>query len=355
MLLKHCGKLMMLCQYQFSMRILKSCLFVISCLPCVSQAHESDLVAPMAEAVNAYLASLDEAQLKQTQYPLASELRNDWDYVPRERKGLPWAAMTPEQKHLSKQAFVIAFSESGHTKAKGVISSELILWERAGESEYRNPENYFVTVFGKPSKTESWGLAIEGHHLSVNITVVDGYEVFVTPSFFGSNPDVHDSGPFAGKRPLAAEADQALKLMSLLNEAQTAQATFSKKTLKEIITRSKPKVEPLKKVGLYAADMNEAQRQQLLVLIKEYLGRYRAPIADDDLAKIKTAGFEKIQFAWAGSTEQGKPMYYRVQGPTFILEYANVQNKGNHSHSVWRDFENDFGYDALKQHIETEH
>lgn len=327
----------------------------LCCLPGVGQAHESDLVAPMAEAVNAYLESLDEGQLKQSQFPFDSADRSDWHYVPKERKGLSWAAMTAEQLHLSKQVFVIAFSESGHAKAKGVIAGENILWEKSDHSEFRNPKKYFVSVFGTPTTTGSWGVAIEGHHLSVNITVVDGHEVFVTPSFFGANPDVHDQGPLKGSRPLAGEADQALKLVSMLDEAQFAQAKFSDKPLKEIITQADRKVVPLAEVGLSAAKMNEAQRSQLLVLIREYVGRYRAPIAEDDMVKIESAGIEKIHLGWAGSTTLGERMYYRVQGPTFLLEYANVQNKGNHAHAVWRDFENDFGYDALKQHIAHEH
>ncbi|MGJ8641515.1 MAG: DUF3500 domain-containing protein [Opitutaceae bacterium] len=318
-------------------------------------AHERDLVAPMAEAVNAYLESLDPNQLARAQFSFDSDVRSDWHYVPKERKGLAWAAMSPEQKHLSKQAFVIAFSESGHTKAKGVISSERILWEQSDESEYRNPENYFVSVFGTPGGNQSWGLAIEGHHLSVNITVVDGTEIFVTPSFFGSNPDLHDRGPFEGKRPLAAEADQAITLLSMMDAAQASQARISKKSIKEILTRAKPRVKALENSGVAAADMTEPQREQLRALILEYVGRYRAPIADDDMQKIDAAGFDKIFFSYAGAMEGGKPMYYRVQGPTFLLEYANVQNKGNHSHSVWRDFENDFGYDALKHHIEEAH
>ena len=198
-------------------------------------------------------------------------------------------------------------------------------------------------------------MRIEGHHLSINVTVVDGHEVFVTPSFFGANPNVHEEGPFASERPLAGEADQALKLISLLNQAQLAEVIFSEKPPKEIITGADRKVAALVEVGLSAAVMSEAQRQQLLRLIREYVGRYRGPIAQDDMAKILSAGIENIRFGWAGSTLLGQPMYYRVQGPTFLLEYINVQDQGDHAHTVWRDFENDFGYDAFRQHLADEH
>ncbi|HAV14440.1 MAG TPA: hypothetical protein DCX06_13260, partial [Opitutae bacterium] len=324
-------------------------------LPATTHAHESDLIEPMAAAVTAYLDSLDGAQLKQTRVPFTSQQRSDWHYVPKQRKGLPWAAMTPEQKHLSKQVFVIVFSESGHDKAKGVIGAEHVLWERSGRSKYRNPENYFITVFGEPSTTKSWGVAIEGHHLSINLTVVDGHEVFVTPSFMGSNPDRYTHNESMQKRPLAAEADQALKLIAMLNTEQLSKAKISEDPIREIITRGDRKVAAFAPSGLLAAEMTREQVDQLRVLILEYVARYKTLIADDDMGKIDAAGFEKITFTWAGSKEQSKPMYYRVQGPTFLLEYANVQNEGNHSHSVWRDFENDFGYDALKRHIEESH
>ncbi|MGC6424131.1 MAG: DUF3500 domain-containing protein [Lentimonas sp.] len=321
----------------------------------LASAHERELVKPLADAVRAYLESLDDEQLNKTQFSFDSKQRADWHYVPRERKGLPWAAMTPEQKLLSKQPFVLAFSELGHEKAKGVIMAETVLWEADGRSEYRNPENYFVTIFGQPSEAGSWGFAIEGHHLSVNITIVEGERIYVTPSFFGSNPDRFRHKELGEKRPLAGEADQALKLIEMFDEAQQAVANISDKPLKEIVTRADRIVAPLEATGLLASKMTKAQQAQLRVLITEYIGRYRAPIADDDMQKIDEAGFEKVSFLWAGAGVPGKPLYYRVQGPTFLLEYANVQNGGNHSHTVWRDFKNDFGYDALRAHLEAEH
>lgn len=337
------------------MRFFNCFLCVICSFVCAVQAHESILVPSMVTAAGAYLSSLDSAQLKQSQLAFTAEARSDWHYVPKARKGLSWAAMTPEQKHLSKQLFVIAFSDSGHAKAKGVIAGERILWERSDLSEMRNPENYYVTIFGNPQLDGSWGASIEGHHLSANITVIDGQEVVVTPSFFGASPDRHDRGPFEGSRPLKAEADEALKLLAMCDTQQLSKVRISEKPIREIVTLADRKVVPLDFVGLPVSEMTQEQVAQLRILIQEYIGRYRAPIAEDDLQKIEAAGIEQIHFAWSGSTKLGQPMYYRVQGPTFLLEYANVQNNGNHSHSVWRDFENDFGYDTLKQHIETEH
>jgi hypothetical protein len=90
-------------------------------------------------------------------------------------------------------------------------------------------------------------------------------------------------------------------------------------------------------------------------LIEEYATQMSAEPALDRLEKIQKAGIEKVHFAWAGEAERRKPHYYRVQGPTFLIEYDNTQNNANHIHSVWRDFAGDFGRDLLREHIKSDH
>ena len=107
--------------------------------------------------------------------------------------------------------------------------------------------------------------------------------------------------------------------------------------------------------GLAASDMTAEQRKQVVQLVREYVFNLRPELARQDMQKIREAGIRKIHFAWAGSLEPGKGHYYRVQGPTFILEYDNTQNNANHIHCVWRDFTNDFGEDLLKQHYQAAH
>jgi hypothetical protein len=337
------------------MPILLSAVCLILCFSSGLHAHESDVIKPMAQAFTAYLNSLDTEQRLKTHLPFDANSRYDWHYVPKDRKGLSWKQMTAKQQQLSKEAFILALSEAGYRKVQGVLAAEEILWELSGQSEFRNPQHYYVTVFGEPSTEGSWAASLEGHHLSINLTVIDGHEIFVSPSFFGSNPDHHDSGPFAGKRPLGGEADQAPQFFAMLDQEQQAKALIAEAPIREIITRAEPRVAALEATGLSANSMTVEQRAQLRRLIFEYLGRYRAPITEDDLQKIDAAGFENIHFACAGRMQPGQPMYYRVQGPTFLLEYANVQNGGNHSHTVWRDFASDFGYSALKDHLEAAH
>jgi hypothetical protein len=112
-------------------------------------------------------------------------------------------------------------------------------------------------------------------------------------------------------------------------------------------------INPLSPSGLDAAAMSAAQRDLLMKLLDVYIGKMAGDIAEDRLTRVRKAGVEKIGFAWAGETERGKKHYYRVQGPTFLIEYDNTQNDGNHIHSVWRDFNGDFGRDLLREHLRS--
>lgn len=313
-------------------------------------ASEREAAEALATAAQDFLSVLDTAQRESALLPFSDSARFDWHFFPkRNRKGLSLADMTGAQQASYWSFLETVLSESGTSKAKGVIAAEAILWEQSNRSDSRDPKKYFAVFFGEPSKGADWGASFEGHHLSINLTVVGGSEVYVTPSFFGANPDESPEGA----RPLAGEFDQALALLKMLDAGQREAAIGSGRT--SIITGAKQRVSPMDYAGLAASSMTEAQQTGLMNLIKEYVGRYREPFAKDDLQKIREAGFGKIHFFWIGGLARGEPVYYRVHGPTFVLEYANAQNGANHSHTVWRDFENDFGYDALKHHLETEH
>ena len=159
-------------------------------------------------------------------------------------------------------------------------------------------------------------------------------------------------GPRQGLRVLAAEEDLGRELVKSLTADQQKTAIITNVAPKEIVTSNLRKINPLTPAGLTAAQMTAPQRALLERLIKEYLGRVRPEVADADWAKIQKAGFDKIGFAWAGAIEPGEGHYYRVQGPTFLLEYDNTQDHANHIHTVWRAFDNDFGEDLLKEHYE---
>ena len=245
-------------------------------------------------------------------------------------------------------------SDRGYTKATNImLVIELVLKDLENGAARRDSGLYYVTIFGQPGPT-AWGWRVEGHHLSLNFTVRGDEVLGVTPSFFGSNPAEVQRGPRQGLRVLGAEEDLGRELVRSLNEEQRKVAVIAATAPSEIITGNSRKANPLQPEGIGASDLTSKQQDALRTLIHEYVFRYRTELAEQDMKKIQQAGFEKIHFAWAGPIEPGQGgHYYRVQGPTFLLEFDNTQNNANHIHTVWRDFENDFGEDLLRKHYET--
>jgi hypothetical protein len=193
----------------------------------------------------------------------------------------------------------------------------------------------------------------------VNITLHGGKIIASTPLFMGANPHRVMSGPFEGMRVLGAEEDMALNLVKSLNQEQLKVAVIAAEAPSDIITSAERRVNPLTPEGLPVSSMSPEQAKILFELVQEYVYRVRPLFAEQDINAIKETvanSPDKITFAWAGEMEIGKGgNYYRIQGPTFLLEYDNTQNNNNHSHTVWRDFDGDFGEDILKKHYEENH
>ena len=217
----------------------------------------------------------------------------------------------------------------------------------------RDSERYFFSVFGTPSTKDTWGWRVEGHHISLHFTVVNGTLVAGSPSFFGSNPAEVREGPKKGTRILGMEEDAARALLESLDATQKTSAIINATAPNDMVTMANVKIDPLSPTGISASALNDKQRELLMKLLDVYTGFMAPDIAADRVARFKKAGVDKIGFAWAGETERGKKHYYRVQGPTFLIEYDNTQNDGNHVHSVWRDFEGDFGRDLLREHVKS--
>ena len=307
-------------------------------------------------------------QKAKASFPFESDQLTYWNFIPTEtfpRQGLLIGEMTEAQRTLGAQPHegrpepARLHDRHVHHAARGSARRSSSRPQRAatGRSEggpgglRRDPVKYFVSIFGTPSTTNNWGWRVEGHHVSLHFTVVKGRLVSSTPTMFGSNPAEVKSGPKQGLRVLAAEEDSARELLMALDATQRTTAVFNTTALSEILTTNKPQVTPLEQAGLAAGAMNARQRELLMKVIDVYAGFMADDIAAERLAAIKKAGIEKISFAWAGAAERGQKHYYRIQGPTFLIEYDNAQNDGNHIHSVWRDFNGDFGRDLLREHL----
>jgi hypothetical protein len=223
---------------------------------------------------------------------------------------------------------------------------------RRGTALVRDPVRYFFSVFGTPAKGP-WGWRVEGHHVSLHFTVVNGTAVASSPQFFGSNPAEVREGPKKGLRILAAEEDTARALLTALDDGQRAKAVINPAAPNDIATMNMLDINPLMPAGITADALRPNQRELLMKIVDAYTSAMAPDIAADRMAQLKKAGVERISFAWAGAAERGQRHYYRVQGPTFLIEYDNTQNNANHIHSVWRDFEGDFGRDLLREHLKS--
>jgi hypothetical protein len=222
----------------------------------------------------------------------------------------------------------------------------------------RDHEAYFVSVFGTPGDKNAWGWRLEGHHISIRFDVVGGAMTASSPAFFGSNPaevraDVPGAAP-RGTRVLGFEEDAGRALLESLDASQRTTAIILPVAPGDIITMIVPKIEPLTPAGIKATALTKEQRQKLMDVVDAYAGLAAPDVAAERMDRLKKAGLDNITFAWAGETEKGKKHYYRVQGPTFLIEYDNTQNDGNHVHSVWRDFNGDWGADLLRQHLKSQ-
>jgi hypothetical protein len=317
----------------------------------------------MAAAASKFLAALNDAQRVKAVYSgVKDEARYQWHFIPTEmvtfgRKGVSFETLDDSQRALGLALLRSAMSEAGYGKATKIMSLEAVLkvLESANARVDRNPIKYFISVYGKPDAKGTWGWRFEGHHLSLSFTIVDGKLFSGTPSFMGSNPAEVREGPRKGVRVLGREEDLARQLVKSLNASQQSAAVFDKVAPKDIITAADRTAKALSPEGIAYGKLDAKQQAQLKALVGEYVNRIRPDLAKMDLDKIGKAGWDKVHFAWAGPLEPGEGHYYRVQGPTFLLEYDNTQNGANHVHAVWRDFNGDFGDDLLKKHYAEAH
>jgi len=309
----------------------------------------------MSECANRFLAALDDNQRGKASFPFDADERMNWHFIPRERKGLPLREMTPYQKHLASGLLAAGLSQMGYIKAVTIMSLEDVLKIMENDSgERRNPEKYYFSLFGTPSDSATLGYRVEGHHLSQNYTVANG-DVIDGPSFFGCNPAEIRQGSRKGLRTLAREDDLGIELIHLLDEQQQKVAIVEPTAYKDILTAASRKAALTgQPSGLSAAKLNGKQFDALMALMEEYARNVPDELAERRMAQINKAA-RNIFFAWSGGINSSDPRYYRVQTPSFLIEFDDTQDNANHIHSVWRDFGGDFGEDLLRQHYAASH
>ncbi len=339
-------------------------LALILCLTCAAFVRAeapdtSSVAADMAKAANAFLDSLNDAEKAKATMAFDDPLRRDWHNIPKDqRKGLQYREMSEKQRELCHELLKAALSDIGYQKGTRIMSLEnnLLVGERGQQgTPLRDPQRYYLTIFGTPGDKGDWGWSLEGHHFSQNFAVHDGQVVGDSPSFWGANPATVkvfvEGGPEVGTRTLADEEQLAFDLLHSLDAGQFKKALISDKAPDDYRNAGNPEPPREPPVGLPASDMTDAQKKLLWTLLETYSGHLETPLAEAQLQDIKEHDPGRVHFAWWGSHEPGAGHYYRIQGPTFVLELCNIQsdpagNKANHIHSVWRSLTADFGVAA---------
>jgi Protein of unknown function (DUF3500) len=326
-------------------------------LPRLGWAAVPQVGDDMAKAARAWLAKLDGRQRGQAQLDWANRRREDWHYVPRSRAGLAFRDMSPEQVAAAWDVLGSLLSARGIGQVRGQLKIEGVLGELSGSISFRDPGNYALVLFGDPAATTApWAWRFEGHHLSINVMVAPGYGVAVTPVFFGANPaHVPARHQHAGFRLLGEEETAAFSLIRSLEADVRGQAVLGDRSLGDIVSGPGRELALQRTEGVPLARLNEAQRDGVMRILQLYAGTMREEIAAAELARVREASIEALHFAWAGSQAPGRPHYFRIHGPTALVEYDNTQDGANHVHSVWIDPLSLFGRDLLKAHYRGAH
>jgi hypothetical protein len=336
--------------------ILVIAFLVAGLFSCQSQTPKST-PGTMAGTAAQFLQSLNAEQKAKAQFRFDDEERYNWHYIPKQRNGLMLKELTSAQLNKAMALLHTGLSDTGYNKATSIMELENVLKEveaRPAGDNYRDQGKYFLSIFGDPASDSIWGWRLEGHHISFNFSSAINKIVSGTPGFLGTNPAIVLSGPEKGKYILKDEAELGLAFAKSLDETQLKKAVIAAKAPGDIITANSRKAMISDPSGILYSELTPAQQKTFMQLLSIYLHRYTKAYAMSMVRDIEAAGLQNMRFAWAGEfqTGVGHPNYYRIQGPTIIIEYDNTQNNANHIHTVIRDLKNDFGGDELLEHYQ---
>jgi hypothetical protein len=305
---------------------------------------------PVTSAVG-FLAALTPELRTKAVLPYDGDYRTYWRYTPATRQGVSWKDLDGGQANAAHAFIKAVLSELGYQRTQDVRTVEQVLGG-IENSERRDKDAYCFAFFGEPSVYNKWGWRYEGHHISLNFTYEGSRLISSTPQFFGSNPAEVQSGEHKGMRILAKEEDGAIAFLASLTDDQRKTAIVADRAPSEIATAESRGAARQPDSGIKFEQLSPSQQESLTALVRLNAEAQESDEVKRRLDAIAKAGWEKVVFAWMGSPDRSGAHYYRVQGPTFLIEFDNSQNRANHIHLVWRDFEGDFGKDVLKEHYE---
>ena len=330
------------------------------------EASEQTAIREMTSAAQQFLSLLDPDQKQLANLPGDDARRMTWFYVPdrsvsEPRTGITLGALADYQRPLALALPATALSHRGNLQATTIMALERVLFERE-QNPMRDPMAYYVTIYGTPATDQTWAWSFEGHHLSINVSIVDGKSMSVTPCFMGSNPGTVDDGILGGTKIFDAEERLAFEFIKSLHPSQREAATIppddpatTPRGRLEVAARGQSILPRAKfaDVGLSSATLDGSQQAMLRRLVDLFQQRFRSEvIADVTPQKMPE---EPLKFAWRGGETPHTPHYFRIVSNQFVVEYVNSQNNANHVHALWRKFDGDFARDLLAEHLQNGH
>ena len=317
-------------------------------------------------AADAFLATLNTAELSRTHFAINDPEWRDWSNVDVgifPRRGVSLEEMSGGQKTAAWNLLSESLSAEGIEQTRNIMRTEAALFEINGEPIRYGEEKYYLTFMGIPSADEPWGWQLDGHHLVINYFVL-GDQVVMTPAFWGGEPVVTVVGKYPGNTILQEEQDLGLALMQSLSSSQQATATISPdKVRNNQLAAANEDNLVLDYAGIAGADMNSSQKLALLAVIRAYVGNLRDPHAAVTMDEIGQH-IDETYFSWIGSDEDDGVFYYRVHSPVILIEFDHQNPVGtlnkntpgtptrDHIHTVVRTPNgNDYGKDLLAQHL----
>lgn len=333
----------------------------------VEPAKESDATGKTVAAARAFLATLDDAGRAKVSVPFDSEQKTRWSNFPVgmvPRNGVRLGDLNAAQREAAMKLLATALSKQGLQKVKEIMEGDEVL--KTSESGRGGPpggrgggmgspnfgrDNYYLAFLGTPSLTEPWMIQFGGHHLAINVTVV-GKSNVMTPSLPAAQPAIYKlNGETV--RPLGRENDKSFALINSLDAAQQKQAILNYQ-VSDLVLGPGEDGKTIQPEGIKAPALNAAQQQMLLDLAREWVGILNDEAAAAKMAEIK-ANLPDTWFAWSGPTTDGGAAYFRIQGPTLLIEYSPQRLRGSggldltHIHTIYRDPTNDYGARLVKR------
>ena len=348
-------------------------------------AYQAEVMDPsssasqMKESAMALISTLSAVDAEKAMYKLTDDsVRTNWSNLPAsivERFGVRVGDLSDEQRILFHDLIRASSSSQGYQKMAGIMWLDDILHEQSQERLAQNPDNeffarlveswssdnYWFSFFGNPATDANWGWLLSGHHLAANFTVA-GDKVGFTPTFLGAEPYEVEKGPFAGWRTLSHEVERGYELMQALSSEQRDKVLLDVDIPRDVLEGPGRKASLKRFEGLAVSDMTDAQQKLTWRLIEEYVRNADHDAAEAQLMEIDQDGLDKLFFSWIGPSDDiDKRYYYRVHGPSILIEYIRERGVGgdrgaaNHVHSIVRDPGNDYGEDWLEMHYKEHH